>query len=85
MRNPPFIKGLQLSELFFEESVRPILVLHFPDLIYSAALPGRGSEVMGFETPQSMDHNWGPGLMLFLMVYEDIRYVIRYPRYVFIC
>ena len=61
-----FIKGLELSELFYKEAVRPILVRHFPGLVYSAALFGSGSEVLGFDTPQSVDHDWGPRLMLFL-------------------
>jgi len=64
--NRPFIKGLKLSELFYEEAVRPILAAHFPDVTYSAALLGHGSDVLGFDTPQSMDHDWGPRLMLFL-------------------
>lgn len=66
MTNRRFIKGLQLSELFYKEAVRPILARHFPELTYSAALLGSGSEVLGFDTPQSMDHDWGPRLMLFL-------------------
>ncbi|MDY0019985.1 MAG: DUF4037 domain-containing protein [Anaerolineae bacterium] len=61
-----FIKGLDLSELFYKEGVKPILAKHFPDLIYSAALIGDGSDVLGFDTPQSMDHDWGPKLMVFL-------------------
>ena len=63
---PTFIKGLDLSELFYKEAVEPILAKSFPDLAYSAALIGLGSEVLGFDTPQSMDHDWGPRLMLFL-------------------
>ena len=61
-----FIPGLQLSELFFKEAVRPILRKHWPALKYSAALIGYGSEVLGFDTPTSMDHEWGPRLQLFL-------------------
>jgi hypothetical protein len=64
--NRIFIKGLELSELFYKEAVKPILAKHFPDLIYSAALIGSGSEVLSFDTPQSVDHDWGPRLMLFL-------------------
>jgi len=64
--NRPFIKGLELGELFYSEAVKPILVVRFPDLAYSAALIGPGSDVLGFDTPQSMDHDWGPRLMLFL-------------------
>jgi hypothetical protein len=62
----PFIPGLELSQNLYEESVRPILEKHFPELSYSAALIGAGSEVLGFDTPQSMDHDWGPRLLLFL-------------------
>ena len=62
----PFIPGLQLSELFYKEAVQPLLAQRFPDLVYSAALIGSGSDVLGFDTPQSMDHDWGSKLMLFL-------------------
>jgi hypothetical protein len=62
----PFMKGLELSRLFYQEVVKPILADRFPGVIYSAALLGPGSEVLGFDTPQSMDHDWGPRLMLFL-------------------
>jgi hypothetical protein len=62
----PFIKGLDLSEMFYKEAVKPILATRFPKVPYSAALLGPGSEVLGFDTPQSTDHDWGPKLMLFL-------------------
>jgi len=58
--------GLELSAALYESSVKPILATHFADLPYSAALIGRGSEVLSFDTPQSMDHDWGPRLMVFL-------------------
>ncbi len=61
-----FIPGLKLSELFFREAVQPLLADHFPDLVYSAGRLDRGSDVLGFDTPQSMDHHWGPRVMLFL-------------------
>ena len=41
------------------------MAAHFR-LAYSAALLGPGSEVLGFDTPQSTDHDWGPRLLLFL-------------------
>ena len=62
----PFLPGLALNRRFYEEAVRPILVRQFPDVTYSAALIGYGSDVLGFDTPQSTDHNWGPRLQLFL-------------------
>jgi hypothetical protein len=61
-----FIKGMQLSELFFHEAVRPILAGRFPGLAYSAARLGPGSDVLGYDTPRSMDHHWGPRTELFL-------------------
>ncbi len=61
-----FIPGLQLSEMFYEEAIKPILEVEFPNLTYSAGLLGGGSEVLGFDTAQSMDHDWGPRLLLFL-------------------
>lgn len=62
----PFIKGLDLAEAFYAQAVRPILEQRFPDVIHSAALIGAGSEVLGFDTPQSRDHDWGPRATLFL-------------------
>ncbi len=62
---PAFIKGLELSRLFFREAVRPILDEDFPGLRYAAALLGTGSEVLGFDTEMSTDHGWGPRLDLF--------------------
>ncbi|MET0626275.1 MAG: DUF4037 domain-containing protein [Pyrinomonadaceae bacterium] len=63
---PEFIKGLELSRLFFEEAVRPVLAAEFPRLRYAAALLGTGSEVIGFDTEMSADHGWGPRFDLFL-------------------
>ena len=62
----PFIKGLDLSRAFYQEAVRPVLEARFPGLRHAAALIGSGSEVLGLDTPQSVDHDWGPRLQLFL-------------------
>jgi hypothetical protein len=69
---PQFIPGLKLTEGFFTEEVSPILLSHYPDLRYSAALIGSGSEVLEFDTEMSMDHHWGPRVMLFLG-YDDFK------------
>lgn len=61
-----FVRGLELSRLFYREAVKPIVDRRFPDLQYAAALIGQGSEVLGFDTERSTDHAWGPRLMLFL-------------------
>ncbi|MBE2220145.1 MAG: hypothetical protein IAF02_01310 [Anaerolineae bacterium] len=54
-----FMPGLKFSGLFYTEVVRPLLDSHFPNLHHSAALIGSGSEVLGFDTPMSQDHDWG--------------------------
>jgi hypothetical protein len=61
-----FLPGLDLSEAFYEEAVKPVIDKHFPDLVYSAARIGHGSDVLGFDTAQSMDHGWGPQVQIFL-------------------
>ena len=63
---PEFIPGLELAGLYYAEAVKPILEAEYPDLVYSAALIGTGSEISGFDTEMSADHNWGPRVMIFL-------------------
>jgi hypothetical protein len=41
--------------------VRPLV-----DARHSAALLGWGSDVLGFDTPRSTDHGWGPRLQVFV-------------------
>ncbi len=61
-----FIPGLELNRLFYEEIVAPLLAARFPEISYSAALIGYGSDALGYDTPLSRDHEWGPRLLLFL-------------------
>ncbi|NKB70947.1 MAG: DUF4037 domain-containing protein [Candidatus Latescibacteria bacterium] len=63
---PPFIPGLDLAEGFFTDLVRPMLEAHLPDMSYAAAVLAGGSDVLGFDTEMSTDHDWGPRVMLFL-------------------
>jgi hypothetical protein len=62
----PFIKGLELNEGFYTDIIKPLLDKNYQKLPYSAALLGYGSDVLGFDTEVSMDHNWGPRLQLFI-------------------
>jgi hypothetical protein len=63
---PPYIPGLRLACEFCAAVVRPLLEEHFPQVPYAAALLGPGSEVAGFDSQRSTDHDWGPRLQIFL-------------------
>jgi hypothetical protein len=70
----PFIPGLLLNERFYREAVQPILAEGFPRLRYSAALIGPGSDVLGYDTARSTDHEWGPRLLLFVSAADHAQY-----------
>jgi len=61
------INGLELARRFYDGAVAPIVdrVLG-ADGEFAAALIGPGSEVLGFDTDCSRDHDWGPRCQLFL-------------------
>ncbi|MDQ3442080.1 MAG: DUF4037 domain-containing protein [Chloroflexota bacterium] len=61
-----FMPGLTLSRILFDEAVQPLMVEHVPNLSYAAGLFGHGSDVLGYDTARSMDHDWGPRLILML-------------------
>jgi Domain of unknown function (DUF4037) len=63
---PEFVPGLQLAREFYATAVRPLLAEQFPQVPYAAALLGPGSEVAGFDSQRSTDHDWGPRLQIFL-------------------
>jgi hypothetical protein len=65
---PPeeFSSGITLARDFFDEIIKPLLAEKTPGIPYAAALIGPGSDVLGFDTPISRDHDWGPRLQLFL-------------------
>jgi hypothetical protein len=68
---PEFIPGRELSGRFYRECVRPLLAAAFPRLDYAAALLGPGSDVLGFDSAMSTDHDWGPRFWLLLKA-EDL-------------
>jgi hypothetical protein len=61
-----FMPGLELNRLFYREVIKPLLAAWFPDVAYSAGLIGYGSDVLGYDTNISTDHEWGPRLLIFL-------------------
>lgn len=64
-----FVPGHDLSARL-HDVVRPAIVQALPGLPYAAALIGRGSDVLGFDTPRSTDHDWGPRLTLVLSEHD---------------
>jgi Domain of unknown function (DUF4037) len=78
-----FVPGLQLCRAFYTDAVRPLLA----DVLHSAARIGPGSEVLGFDTLRSADHEWGPRLEVFVSPADaaripelDRRLAERLPR-----
>jgi hypothetical protein len=69
-----FVTGLRLCRVFYAEAVRPLLDEAYPGLRYAAARVGPGSDVLGFDTERSTDHDWGPRLELFLDAADVRRY-----------
>ena len=51
--------------------VRPILAKRFRGIIYSVGKLHQGSDFVGFDTPQSTDHDWGPGKIDLLLHEEE--------------
>jgi hypothetical protein len=61
-----FIPGQELSRSFYTDAVAPIFAARYSRLSYAAGLLHTGSETLGFDTPRSMDHWWGPRLEIYL-------------------
>lgn len=72
--------GLYLSRRFFETIVQPIVASAMPELLYAAARIGDGSEVLGFDTEMSADHNYGPTVQLFLSPFDFDSYAPQVMR-----
>jgi Domain of unknown function (DUF4037) len=59
---PCFVPAQELSRAFYDEVVRRLL----RGTPHSAALLGWGSDVLGYDTERSVDHGWGPRLLIFV-------------------
>jgi hypothetical protein len=63
-----FIPGLRLGRMLYEKAGRAIVESVVPRDACAAALIGKGSDVLGFDTERSTDHDWGPRFQVFLPV-----------------
>ncbi len=61
-----FVSGIDLARMFYIDVVRPLM----EGRNHSAARLGSGSDVLGFDTPRSTDHGWGPQLHVFVAASE---------------
>lgn len=69
-----FISGIELSNSFYQEWIRPLIKINFPNLPYAAALIGPGSEILGYDDTMSTDHHWGPRAIIFLTAADHQNY-----------
>ena len=62
------IKGLELSERFYAQAVKPMLTERFPALrnAWAAGLAGHGSECYGYDDAFSADHDYGADVCIWL-------------------
>lgn len=68
---PSVVKGLELARSFYSEVIRPMV-----PVAHAACLIGEGSEVLGYDTQRSTDHEWGPRLQL-LVTAADVDPISR--------
>ena len=62
------MRGIELSEQYYETYGKPMLEKEFPQLLDLVArgLTGSGSECFGFDDEVSRDHDFEPGFCIFL-------------------
>lgn len=54
-----FVPGRDLCAAFYRDVLAPVL-----DVPHSAGLLGPGSDVLGYDTERSTDHDWGPRALI---------------------
>lgn len=70
------MKGLELSKIYYEAVIAPLLAEEYPSYVsrIAAGLVGEGSECYGYDDEISTDHDWGATVCLWLEAedYEKI-------------
>ncbi len=67
------MKGMDLSKKYYELYVKPMLIERFPNYMdrIAVGLVGQGSECFGFDDEISRDHDFEPGVCLWLTEEDD--------------
>lgn len=70
------MKGLELSQKYYETYGRPMMDEKFPEIAdqLAAGLVGYGSECLGFDDEISRDHDFGPSFCIWLPRAVYLRY-----------
>jgi hypothetical protein len=58
------MQGIELCRRFYVEIVEPLMKNSY-SIEHSAALIGSGSEVLGYDTEMSRDHDYSPAYTFF--------------------
>lgn len=76
------MKGIELSEKFYNEAVKPYIAQEFSDYENRIAvgLAGHGSECFGFDDDTSKDHDHDTGLCLWITREDDEKIGFRLIR-----
>ncbi len=70
------MKGLELSRLYYEDVVKPMLGQRFADYVprMAVGLVGEGSQCFGFDDEISQDHDWGASVCIWLTAEDYAAY-----------
>lgn len=73
---PEVVHGLALCKEYYDKYCKPMLEEYFSDYVdrITVGLVGEGSDCFGYDDALSKDHDWGPGLCLWVSgpLYDEI-------------
>ena len=74
--------GMEISRIFYARYVQPMLERDFASErhLIAVGLAGQGSECLGFDDELSRDHDFGPGVCLWIPRSEACRRTYRNVR-----
>lgn len=71
-----FVSGMNIAKEYYRQCFAPVIFEKFPEYKdrIAVGLVGRGSDCYGYDDSSSIDHDWGPGLCVFVTkeTYDEI-------------